>query len=480
MLGVGLDWAEAFHVVAIGRPQTGVTEVCRIDHTPAGLAGLIDHLRGLEPTAEGVRVVLETRHGLLVEALLAAGFTVLPVNSDLVARRRGPARKKDDVEDARICCLLAIDPHTQLKPLVAHSPVAAELRSIARDDARLAQDERRLLNRLRADLLATFPAALAIAGDDLGAPTILRMLMTWPTSRSLGTVPGAELADFARRGKHRYPERFATRVLDALAAQHLAVRDELARAKADTIRLTATHLLQLNSQRRAWERRMASSCSARPASAAPANHAAPGPTASLAARSTSAFPAWVIASPPGSRARSATTSATTSHRTRCNAMPAARPSPAAPAAANTSSPVGWPTTTSSARPSTSGRSAPCACRPGRGSSTPPNASAARATTAPCGRSATAGSRSSGTACTAACPTTKPPTPPTVTAPPDARPPDPAPHRQPRPGGLNRPRRGWDPAPSRVRPICWQHGSYRPGTSGVKGAPRPFGSACGAP
>jgi transposase len=180
----------------------------------------------------------------------------VPVNPDLVARRRGPARKKDDVEDARICWLLAIDPHTQLKPLVAHSPVAAELRSIARDDARLAQDERRLLNRLRADLLATFPAALAIAGDELGAPTILRMLISWPTSRSLGTVPGAELADFARRGKHRYPERFATQVLDALAAQHLAVRDELARAKADTIRLTATHLLAIHTQRQSWERRM--------------------------------------------------------------------------------------------------------------------------------------------------------------------------------------------------------------------------------
>jgi len=33
-------------------------------------------------------VVLETRHGLLVEALLDAGFTVVPVNPDLVARRR--------------------------------------------------------------------------------------------------------------------------------------------------------------------------------------------------------------------------------------------------------------------------------------------------------------------------------------------------------------------------------------------------------
>ena len=43
-------------------------------------------------------MVLETRHGLLVEALLDAGFTVVPVNPDLVARLRGPARKKDDAE----------------------------------------------------------------------------------------------------------------------------------------------------------------------------------------------------------------------------------------------------------------------------------------------------------------------------------------------------------------------------------------------
>ena len=47
-------------------------------------------------------MVLETRHGLLVERLLDAGYVVLPVNPDLVARRRGPAPKNDDAQDARI------------------------------------------------------------------------------------------------------------------------------------------------------------------------------------------------------------------------------------------------------------------------------------------------------------------------------------------------------------------------------------------
>ena len=57
------------------------------------------------------RQALETRHRLLVEALVDAGYTVLPVNPDLIARRRGPAKSKDDAQDAWIACLLALDQH---------------------------------------------------------------------------------------------------------------------------------------------------------------------------------------------------------------------------------------------------------------------------------------------------------------------------------------------------------------------------------
>jgi transposase len=103
VLGVGIDWAEEFHDVALGTVEKGVVEQFRIEHTPAGVARLIERCLAAEPDPAEVRVVLETRHGLLVEALLDAGFTVVPVNPDLVARRRGPARKKDDAEDARIC-----------------------------------------------------------------------------------------------------------------------------------------------------------------------------------------------------------------------------------------------------------------------------------------------------------------------------------------------------------------------------------------
>ena len=81
----------------------------RVEHLPGGgCLGGADRRAGGGPGE--VRVVIETRHGLLVEALVAAGYTVLPVNPQLVSRRRGPARKNR--RDARV--LLALDRHAGL------------------------------------------------------------------------------------------------------------------------------------------------------------------------------------------------------------------------------------------------------------------------------------------------------------------------------------------------------------------------------
>jgi transposase len=257
VLGVGIDWAEEFHDIALGTMEKGVIEQFRIAHNPAGVETLITRCLALEPDPAEVRVVLETRHGLLVEALLDAGFTVIPVNPDVVARRRGPARKKDDAEDARICCLLALDRHAGLRALIPHGELGGELRAIARDDDRAARDQRRLLNRLRADLQITYPAALALAGADLGAPTTLRLLQRWPTQAELAAAPREELVEFARAGRHGWPERFADRVTTALAGPALPTRGYLVRAKAASIRLAAVQLLALHEARRGWEARMA-------------------------------------------------------------------------------------------------------------------------------------------------------------------------------------------------------------------------------
>jgi hypothetical protein len=167
-----------------------------------------------------------------------------------------PRARKDDAEDARICCLLALDRHAALRGLIPHGELAGELRSIARDDERACRDERRLLNRLRADLLVTFPAALAIAGDGLGATRILRLLERWPTAQSLAAASREEIIEFGRAQRTGYLARFAGKIAAAPGEDHFTAPGHLVRAKVDTIRLTARQLLLIDTQRRAWEKQM--------------------------------------------------------------------------------------------------------------------------------------------------------------------------------------------------------------------------------
>jgi hypothetical protein len=69
-----------------------------------------------------------------------------------------------------------------------------------------------VLNRL----LATFPAALAIAADELGRPTFLRLLERWRTANALVTASRGELVVLTRATKHGWPERLADRITQAL------------------------------------------------------------------------------------------------------------------------------------------------------------------------------------------------------------------------------------------------------------------------
>jgi hypothetical protein len=82
---------------------------------------------------------------------------VLPVNPDLIARRRGDQRARRTTPKTPHRLPPRADRHAGLKPLVPHGALACELRTIARNDERTARDQTRLLNRLRADLTADSP-----------------------------------------------------------------------------------------------------------------------------------------------------------------------------------------------------------------------------------------------------------------------------------------------------------------------------------
>ncbi len=80
----GLDWASRTHALCIVDAQGHVVERSEITHDAAGLAELKRRLRrfGSPPAA------IERPSGLLVDTLVEAGFTVVPIHPNVVKASR--------------------------------------------------------------------------------------------------------------------------------------------------------------------------------------------------------------------------------------------------------------------------------------------------------------------------------------------------------------------------------------------------------
>ena len=259
MLLVGIDWAEAEHAACLLDVDGVVRRRLRVPHSAAGLRRLRAAVAELEPAAGAVLGAIERAHGLLVEALLAAGYTVYALNPKAVERYRARTRTagpKSDPADAELLARILLTDRARHRPLRPSSPPAAALRALARDDERASRDERRLLNRLRHDLLDVFPQALE-AFPRLADGSALAFLARWPTAAAAQQLGLAELERFFRECQHGWPARTAARVRAALAAEALAARPEVAAAKAGAVRLAAEQLLLLRRQRAAWRKELA-------------------------------------------------------------------------------------------------------------------------------------------------------------------------------------------------------------------------------
>jgi transposase len=258
MLLVGIDWAETEHAACLLDPAGAVCRRLRVPHTAPGVAGLRAAIAAHEPDPAGVLVAIERPDGLLVEALLAAGYTVYALNPKAVERYRGRTRTaggKTDPADAELLARILLTDRDRHRPLLPGSPLAGEIAAIARADERASRDQRRLLNRLRQDLLDAFPQALG-AFPDLAGATALTFLARWPSAEAARAAPDADLRALLRARRHAQPARTAARIRAALDADALAAPAHLARARADTIRLGAEQLLLLHRQRAAWRARL--------------------------------------------------------------------------------------------------------------------------------------------------------------------------------------------------------------------------------
>jgi transposase len=200
----GIDWADRHHdTVVIDETGRKVAQL-RVEHTPAGVAKLISFLREIAPLDQ-IACILETKHGLLISALLEAGLALYPVNPKTIDRKRSASGAKTDLIDAYLLAEHGRAEVADLRRLEPDSPQIAELKALTRDQDALILMQTRLVNQLTACLKAYYPAALKLFTGAFQQKATLIFLQTYPTPPgrfgSLGRA--AESTARASRASHR-------------------------------------------------------------------------------------------------------------------------------------------------------------------------------------------------------------------------------------------------------------------------------------
>ena len=163
-LFVGDDWAEDHHDVEVMDEAGKVLAKKRLPEGVAGMAQLHELIgRYLAEDADDAEVVvgIETDRGPWVAALIAAGYTVFPVNPLQASRyreRHGVSGAKSDGGDAHMLAdMVRTDSH-QLRPAAGDSPEAEGIKVLARTHKTL------IWERTRGGAAAAAPAAGVLPG----------------------------------------------------------------------------------------------------------------------------------------------------------------------------------------------------------------------------------------------------------------------------------------------------------------------------
>ena len=250
---VGDDWAQDHHDVEVMDEAGRVLARKRLPEGVAGIGQLHELISRFLPeqgTDVEVQVGIETDRGPWVAALIAAGYTVLPVNPLQASRyrsRHGVSGAKSDAGDAHMLAdTVRTDAH-QLRPAAGDSPQAEGVKVLARTHKTLIWERTAAVQRLRAQLLEYFPAAVAAFGD-LDAPDALELLGRAPDPARAARLTRAQVSAVLKRAGRRKITARADAILAALRSPQLAQPPALTAAYAVTGRALIAVITTLNQQ----------------------------------------------------------------------------------------------------------------------------------------------------------------------------------------------------------------------------------------
>ena len=242
----GLDWASQTHAVCVIDEHGSVCERLDVAHDAVGLAELKRRLERWHRPA----VAIERPSGLVVDTLVEAGFTVVPIHPNAVKATRPRYRShgaKSDASDAYLLAdLLRTDGH-RFKALTPQSDEILALRALVRGRDDLVATRVQLANQLRS-LLESFWQGAAAVFADIDSPIALAFIERYPTPESAARLGPKRMSAFC--AQHAYcGRRSADDLLARLNAAAPAVCAELQmEAKGELARCLARTLKSLVEQ----------------------------------------------------------------------------------------------------------------------------------------------------------------------------------------------------------------------------------------
>ena len=257
LLFVGDDWAEDHHDVEVMDASGRRLVKARLPEGMAGMARLhamVGQALGDEVDAEDVatrvKIGIETDRGPWVQALVAAGYTVYPVNPLQAARYRerlALSGAKSDAADAHMLAdMVRTDSH-QLRPIAGDSAEAEAVKVVTRMHKTLVWERTRATQRLRHALREYFPAALE-AFEDLAASDTLELLSKAPDPAAAARLSISQISAALRRAGRRKIEERAAVIQTALRAEHLRQPEVVVAAYAASVQSTVAVLKVLVEQ----------------------------------------------------------------------------------------------------------------------------------------------------------------------------------------------------------------------------------------
>lgn len=193
----GIDLASEEHRLVVVEADGRRLEERRFVHNEEGVAALVRRLLALDVC----RVAIERPNGLVVDRLLEASLTVVPIHPNQLAAARDRYRSgggKSDGFDAYVLAELARTDMHRLRVLEPDGEETRALRALTRAREDLVEQRVALANQLRAQLEAFWPGAARIFSE-VDSPICLAFLERYPSPQDAKGLGEKRLAAFLAR-----------------------------------------------------------------------------------------------------------------------------------------------------------------------------------------------------------------------------------------------------------------------------------------